>query len=313
MEKLGQKAFKYVKAQLNNSLRVKKPSDEFVTDYAQDFMNFQLIGYFYGIKTVRDRVELDKKIYSFAESNNFGFEKCFEFFNTMFLNQYQNELDPKKFVISETVQKFAEGIGIAEKEIRKLVKLGKEKAQNVAKLIYYDSITQLNEIFKKTKESGETIRQWTERIGDNELMKKIGLHKENPYRLETIFRTNSTSAYNAGKYEESIRNKEIAYFTFIAIDDSRTTEQCSAYNNVTRPKTDVVWTIATPPLHFQCRSSLVEYTQIYVKAVGIKETKNLPDSNIIPVDFRNNPATNNDWLKTSKTMEKRIKEYEKAS
>jgi SPP1 gp7 family putative phage head morphogenesis protein len=309
---MGKNAYKYVKSQLNNSLRVKKPSDDFVEEFATDFMNFQLLGYLFGISKVQERVELDKKAFAMIQTGKIAPVEAFDLMSFIAFKA-EVEIDPEKFVFSETVKRFADGVGLGEKELEKLVKAGAAKAIDVSKLIYYDSITHLNESFKKTAEKGEIMKDWVTRIGDDELMKKIGLHEENPYRLEMIFRTNETSAYSAGRYTEAMRNREIAYFEFIAIDDNRTTEQCAAYNGVTRPKTDSVWTIATPPLHFQCRSSLVEYTKTYIDAVGIERTRKLPDKNIIPVDFRNNPAKNDEWLKSSKTMSKRISDYEKAS
>ena len=70
-------AFQYVKKQLENSLRVKKPSQKFMDSFSIEFLNFQLLSNFYGINTVKNRVKIDKKASAFVKAANFEPESFF--------------------------------------------------------------------------------------------------------------------------------------------------------------------------------------------------------------------------------------------
>lgn len=79
--------------------------------------------------------------------------------------------------------------------------------------------------------------------------------EESP-RLETIFRTNVMTAYNAGR--EAVFTapavKEVRpYSRFDAIDDSRTCDECEVLNGTTLPVDDPFWDGNSPPIHFSDR------------------------------------------------------------
>ena len=293
---------------MEDSGRVKKPSKAYIQEMSELYIDWALISNLWGKKTVLNAVDRDKKLESLGIR---GLEEY-----RFFAASNDPELDPDELLINnDTLAVLKDATNTNDKEFARLVSLNAKKAADVSKLTYYDGMTRMFSAFEKSAEKGETMKQWVDRIGEDDVLQKIGFHSSEPWYLETVYRTNSTSAYNAGKYKESMSNEEIAMFEFIGIDDKRQTEICNAYNGMIRKKTDGVWSVATPSLHFQCRSEIVQFTHLAVEAFGVTETPKdqIPDSKIIPVKFRNNPATNNEWTKTSKTMKKRIKEYESAA
>jgi SPP1 gp7 family putative phage head morphogenesis protein len=80
-----------------------------------------------------------------------------------------------------------------------------------------------------------------------------------PARLETIYRTNIQSAYNAGRYRMLTSPAVLAarpIWIYDSVLDSRTSGICKPLNGVTLPAKDPFWATHQPPLHFSCRSSI---------------------------------------------------------
>lgn len=89
-----------------------------------------------------------------------------------------------------------------------------------------------------------------------------------PYRLETILRTNITKVYNKARLA-SILDPEVVPFLaavrYSAILDTRTTEQCQLMHGKYFKLNDPALGRACPPLHFNCRSILVPVTRAQAK------------------------------------------------
>ena len=56
---------------------------------------------------------------------------------------------------------------------------------------------------------------------------------------------------------------------FVAIEDERTTEICSARAGITLPYDDPFWKSNWPPLHYNCRSTVRELDEEEVEAMGL--------------------------------------------
>ena len=109
---------------------------------------------------------------------------------------------------------------------------------------------------------GETIIALAEvfapYIGDEDA---IGDERQTePYRLETIVRTNTTDAYNHGRLTAFVDPKLLPFLKGIrysAVLDERTTEVCRFLNGrVFKPQQADLESLL-PPNHFQCRSIIV--------------------------------------------------------
>jgi len=106
-------------------------------------------------------------------------------------------------------------------------------------------------------ENGETLQQFAREIRSGE--QSLGVSAADPAYVETVFRTNISSAYAAGRIQQ-MQNPDVLaarpYVQFRAIIDGRTTSQCRYCNNLTfNRQTDPGWVRFCPPLHFNCRST----------------------------------------------------------
>ena len=107
----------------------------------------------------------------------------------------------------------------------------------------------------------------------------------NAARVETIFRTNVQTAYNAGRHAQMSQPTAMAlrpYWAFQAILDKRTTDTCSPLDKVTRPVGDAFWDSHWPPLHFNCRSTVTslsrrEFDRLAASPTGVKTEAVHPD------------------------------------
>lgn len=80
-------------------------------------------------------------------------------------------------------------------------------------------------------------------------------------RLENIARTESVAAYNQGRLAAFRANPYVSAVQFSAILDNRTTDICRDRDGLIMALTDPRLLGNTPPLHFQCRSTLVPITR----------------------------------------------------
>lgn len=88
----------------------------------------------------------------------------------------------------------------------------------------------------------------------------IGSPSEVPARVETIFRTNTAVAYNAGRYRQATHADTVRlrpYWRFDALLDGRTSSICRACHGTTLPADHPWWRTHLSPLHHRCRSSFV--------------------------------------------------------
>jgi SPP1 gp7 family putative phage head morphogenesis protein len=88
----------------------------------------------------------------------------------------------------------------------------------------------------------------------------LGLTPDNPFQLETIFRTSSAVAYGAGSwaaYQDKDIQEILWGYQYTAVMDSRTRENHAAAEGVTLPKDDEFWQRMWPPNGYNCRCEII--------------------------------------------------------
>lgn len=81
---------------------------------------------------------------------------------------------------------------------------------------------------------------------------------EAPARLETAIRTQLQTRYMAARVDNLRAHPEqYPLWKFSAILDKRTTPWCRACHDTVLPADHPFWVSHTPPLHFNCRSTIV--------------------------------------------------------
>ncbi len=74
-------------------------------------------------------------------------------------------------------------------------------------------------------------------------------------RLENIVRTETAKVFEQAKWQEYDAEPEIVGYEFVAILDGRTSDVCEERHGKTFPKAAIEGNL--PPLHFQCRSTVI--------------------------------------------------------
>ncbi len=148
----------------------------------------------------------------------------------------------------------------------------KEHSFTVSKASSADVLQLFKDELVKSVETGTTFNDFKKSI--KEKLKTAGFSKNadgKAWQLDTIYRTNTQTAYMAGRY---LQQKEVEetfpYWKFIAVLDNRTTDVCSGLHNKVVKASDSFWDTHTPPLHYGCRSRTIAVDDDYLKKNNLK-------------------------------------------
>lgn len=179
-----------------------------------------------------------------------------------------------------------------------------QEAFTVAKVTRLDILQDIKNALVKAQQAGSTLEQFKKDIkptleakgwgGRKEITLKDGTKANvnlTPSRLETIYRTNLQSAYNAGTWQRAQDTKDTRPFMqFLAIIDESTSETCSQLNRKVFEVDDPIWDTITPPLHHNCRSTVRTLSAKQMLREGLS-TESLDAATLdIPESFRRNPG-----------------------
>jgi hypothetical protein len=190
------------------------------------------------------------------------------------------------------------------------------RAFTVARLAQLDYIDAARQVLTKALESGkgtaETYKQWQTiqtLVQDDAMQLRPGY-------WENVFRTNTQTAYVAGKLMQFQNNPPPAWRLLI-IDDSRTSDICRGL--IREGKDDLVmasdhpfWkTFGFPPYHYQCRTGLQAVYQSQINhGVQVENPvmKNLQEQFKPMKGFGGNPVDNGSyWMMTPNMFERGLK------
>lgn len=89
-------------------------------------------------------------------------------------------------------------------------------------------------------------------------------------RLKTIFRTNKSAAYHAGRYMEQMANSdEQPYWQYVAVKDSRTRASHLALDGKVYRFDDPIWNTMYPPNDWGCRCRVRALSEFRLKKNGL--------------------------------------------
>lgn len=214
---------------------------------------------------------------------------------------------PEPVTFEEAVKLFKMRVPMTKKEWQELEAKLRFRAFTVARLTELDSVEAVRKRVIKAIEEGKTLRQFWEEAGRDELLRRAGFHRGDPWYWETVFRTNIQTAYNAGRAYEFKRNPP-AYLEFVGIMDTRQTPICRARSGVIRRADDPFWSTNWPPLHHNCRSTIRAVHKEEAEAFGLKETTGLPEDKPAK-GFGLNPLESGSFWKMTDSMAERAKRY----
>jgi SPP1 gp7 family putative phage head morphogenesis protein len=198
--------------------------------------------------------------------------------------------DPDRF--EEAIRQFRKRVPISDEAWEALTEAEREFAFKVSGVAQADLVSDAWVEIDRAISEGTTLDDFKAAVGDR-LEEAWG--GADPTRLETAFRTNTQSAYNAGRHEildHPAVKKARPFLRFDGVDDARQSEICAALDGTVRPADDPFWDSHHPPLHFNCRSILTPLSDEEADDEGIDDKG--PD--VEPDEgFGSPPTVGGDW------------------
>ncbi len=154
---------------------------------------------------------------------------------------------------------------ITPEEYKKLSAHLKQQAFTVGRLAQLDMVQKAKDVYLKAIDA-EKVGDIGSFIKDMAAVDSKAAGMVGYYSL--VYRTNIQSDYNTAK-ALSMEDDPPKYLQFVAIEDERTTDICSARAGITLPYDDPFWKDNWPPLHYNCRSTVRELDNDEVEAMGL--------------------------------------------
>jgi SPP1 gp7 family putative phage head morphogenesis protein len=195
--------------------------------------------------------------------------------------------DPEHF--EEAVRQFRKRVPMSDAQWEALTLAEREFAFKVSGVAQADLVNDAWTAIDRAIRDGTTLEDFKREVG-GQLEAAWG--REDPARLETVFRTNTQSAYNGGRHEVMSHpevKKARPFLRFDAVIDARTSDACDALDGTVRPADDPFWHTHHPPLHFNCRSILTPLTPDEADDEGV--TKGPPPADGEPDEGFGRPPT----------------------
>ena len=193
-----------------------------------------------------------------------------------------------KFALGLTPQKAVEWLKLKQvtaQGYRHLTPSEIAKVYTIARITSLDMLNDIKESMVVAAQTGQSFHGW--RAGILQLLQNKGwLHPNgrngkdiidpetgevfgSPRRLETIYRTNMQSAFNAGKYQGYMENIDSRpYWMYDAVNDSRTRPAHSAMDGLVYRYDDPFWATFYPPNGYNCRCSVIALSEDDVARQG---------------------------------------------
>ena len=178
----------------------------------------------------------------------------------------------------------------------------KSRAFYVSRLAELEAVGRIKEYLVDNLKDKTSFQNFVKNLDKDELLKKAGWEENGGWYWETVYRTNTMSAFNAGR-AEAFEEYEPEFLEFIGIEDFRQTPVCAARSGIIKKRTDPFWKKNFPPLHFNCRSTVRPVYAEEAAAFGIKESAEVSLSNAPAKGFGRNPAA--EWDEVTEEVKER--------
>ena len=201
--------------------------------------------------------------------------------------------DPTRF--NEAMRAFRARVPMAEQDWLELDEAQRQRAFKVAWVAHADIAEDIAAGIDRALRDGTTIADFKAEMIEvvDDWARPSSAH------LETIFRTNMSTAYNQGRREIMNRPSVRAarpYWRLDAIEDDRIDEECEDADGTVLPADDPWWATHQTPLHFNCRCHQTALTPEEADDEGIDEDGPDVDAaegfgrDLGPEDYDPNPA-----------------------
>lgn len=158
----------------------------------------------------------------------------------------------------EAIASFLARKVITPAEYRRLSAEARARAFSVSRMTSDELVRRVQAELQRTLDNGGSLRTFTAAIRADEV--SLGIEPTSPSYLENIFRTNTQTAYGAGRLRQITNPIVMAtrpYIQYRTAGDNRVRESHKLLDRVIFRQEDPDWRKYAPPLGFQCRCSLV--------------------------------------------------------
>ena len=178
----------------------------------------------------------------------------------------------------------------------------KSRAFYVSRLAELEAVGRVKDYLVDNLKDKTSFQNFVKNLDKDELLKKAGWEKDGGWYWETVYRTNTMSAFNAGR-AEAFDEYEPEFLEFIGIEDFRQTPVCASRSGIVKKRTDPFWKKNFPPLHFNCRSTVRPVYAEEAAAFGIKESAEVSFPDAPAKGFGHNPSA--EWNEVTEGVKER--------
>lgn len=169
----------------------------------------------------------------------------------------------------------------------------------VAKAMSQDILQEIRNELEKALTEGQTFKQFRENL--EPFLRKRGwwgmqvidgqkVQTGSVHRLKNIYRTNTQTAYNAGRWETQERGKKRRPILRLnEVLDGATRDSHRAVSGTMAPVGSPFWNRWYPPNGFGCRGRVQSLTEKQAKSFGYRQTEPLPKTRP-DTGFSSNPG-----------------------
>lgn len=176
-------------------------------------------------------------------------------------------ISPDPIQFDEAIKAIRAKVPMTEEVWNQLEQDELEFAFTVADVAQLDLVVEVYDAIADAVEKGTTLEDFKAQVGDN---LEAAWGEADPTRIETVFRTNVQSAYNAGRHDAAQAVKrDRPYWRYQAIRDSRTSDICEACDGTVLPADSAWFQSHYPPLHPNCRCIAVTLTKAQAEREGV--------------------------------------------
>lgn len=160
---------------------------------------------------------------------------------------------------------------VTPEEFMELSAEAQARAFTVSGLYRLDQISMVHKALEGSIAKGRPMAEFK-----REMATKLS-GKLSAYRLETIYRTNAQSAYQAGRYAQLMRTTEtMPYWRYVAVGDKRTRPTHKALHGLVRHHDDDFWNSFYPPNGFRCRCTVQALSDRQMQQRGLEAGAGTP-------------------------------------
>ena len=168
----------------------------------------------------------------------------------------------------EAIKYFMGKVPMTMEQFLALEEQAKIRAFSVSGVTGIDALSSIQASIEKALEDGLGYGEWKKAIAPT-----LSQYCIEGFLMETIFRSNILTAYQAGHYEQMMDPdvlSERPYWRYNAVMDERTRPEHAAWNDKVLPADDPWWDTHYPPNGYNCRCTVVSMSEREVSRDGLK-------------------------------------------